>query len=172
MATTTTNLVLRKPDTTDLINVTTDLNQNFDLVDGLFDAWTAYTPAWTSAGTAPALGNGTLIGRYRKMGKILDFRLLLTLGTTSTLGTGAWFFSLPATMAAAATPDQLCSVLCNLAALFYTGIATIAPAATVISPRCYAGGAGGALSLASGTIPTGTWAANDRLILSGRFELA
>lgn len=33
MATTTTNLGLRKPATTDLVNVTTDLSDNFDLID-------------------------------------------------------------------------------------------------------------------------------------------
>ena len=34
MATTTTNLSLRKPDLTDQVNVETDLNDNYDIIDG------------------------------------------------------------------------------------------------------------------------------------------
>jgi hypothetical protein len=65
--------------------------------DGLSWAtgWTAYTPTWTSTGTAPALGNGTLTGRYMQVGKSIVGRLTLTLGSTSTVGTGTYIFSHP-----------------------------------------------------------------------------
>ena len=36
-----------------------------------YGAWTAYTPTW-QATTAPSLGNGSLTGRYRKIGRTLD----------------------------------------------------------------------------------------------------
>lgn len=58
-------------------------------------AWAAYTPAWTSNGTAPALGNGTSVGAFRQEGKTVFFRIDLTFGSTSTFGTGAYRFSLP-----------------------------------------------------------------------------
>jgi len=58
-------------------------------------AWTAYTPAWTASGTAPSLGNGTLTGAYSQIGKTVHFRLDWTLGSTSTMGTGTYRWSLP-----------------------------------------------------------------------------
>lgn len=57
--------------------------------------WIAYTPAWTASGTAPAIGNGTLTGGYRRIGQQVDFWLEFTAGTTTTFGTGTWRFSLP-----------------------------------------------------------------------------
>lgn len=58
-------------------------------------AWDSYTPAWTSTGTAPALGNGTLTGFYKQVGKTVHVRIVLTLGSTSTVGTGTYRLSLP-----------------------------------------------------------------------------
>lgn len=57
--------------------------------------WSTYTPVWTSSDTAPALGNGTLTGRYIQVGKLVVVNIEAVFGTTSTFGTGAWFFSLP-----------------------------------------------------------------------------
>jgi len=56
---------------------------------------TAFTPTWASAGTQPALGNGTLTGQYERRGKRVTATLQLVAGTTTTFGTGAWSFSLP-----------------------------------------------------------------------------
>lgn len=58
-------------------------------------AFTAYTPAWTATGTAPALGNGTLSGSYYQIGKLVVCRIALTMGSTTTFGTGTYLFSLP-----------------------------------------------------------------------------
>lgn len=60
-------------------------------------AWTAYTPAWTATGTAPAIGNGTIVGKSLQIGKIVFFRITVTFGSTSTYGTGSYRFSLPTT---------------------------------------------------------------------------
>lgn len=58
--------------------------------------WSSYTPTWTSTGTAPAIGNGILEGRYVRIGNTIHFRIGLIPGGTTTYGTGAWFFALPA----------------------------------------------------------------------------
>lgn len=63
-------------------------------------AWTAYTPTWGASGTAPVLGNGTISGKYCIIGKTCFFYVLLTLGSTSTVGTGGWNFTLPTADAA------------------------------------------------------------------------
>jgi len=57
--------------------------------------WQSYTPTWTSSGTAPSLGNGTIVGKYVQQGKLVTFRVVLTLGSTSTIGTGQYNLSLP-----------------------------------------------------------------------------
>lgn len=59
-------------------------------------ARTSYTPTWGSTGTAPAVGNGTIDGEYRKVGRELDFAIYLVMGSTTTYGTGAYTFTLPA----------------------------------------------------------------------------
>jgi len=58
-------------------------------------AWTSYTPTWRSSGTQPVVGNGTLVGRYRQFGKTIVGGIILTLGTTSTVGTGTYSFDIP-----------------------------------------------------------------------------
>lgn len=113
MATSTTNYNLRKPSGADFVEVTTDINANMDTIDneikaldGRIDtleanAWADYTPTWSSSGTAPALGNGTLVARYRQTGKLVFVQFKLTTGSTTTYGTGTYRISLP--VAAAAT---------------------------------------------------------------------
>ena len=60
-------------------------------------AWTSYTPTWTSDSGTPSIGNGTLGGRYKQIGKTVFFNLKLTYGSTTTGGAGAWMFGLPVT---------------------------------------------------------------------------
>jgi hypothetical protein len=59
--------------------------------------WTAYTVAWTSTGTAPAIGNGTLQGAYLQIGKLVYVIIYFKAGSTTTFGTGSYLFSLPFT---------------------------------------------------------------------------
>jgi len=58
-------------------------------------AWTVFTPLWTSSGAAPAIGNGTLTGGYRQHGRTITVRWFWQAGSTTTFGTGTWFFSFP-----------------------------------------------------------------------------
>ena len=58
-------------------------------------AWETYTPSWTSTGTAPALGNGTIAGRYCRTGRSVTVAVALGMGGTTTYGTGTYSISLP-----------------------------------------------------------------------------
>jgi hypothetical protein len=60
-------------------------------------AWTSYTPTWTSDSSTPSIGNGSLAGRYKQIGKTVFFSMKLTYGSTTTGGAGAWMFGLPVT---------------------------------------------------------------------------
>jgi len=59
-----------------------------------------YTPSWTSTGTAPAIGNGTLSGRYFRVGNLIIAQIYWLAGSTTTFGTAAYRMSLPVTSAA------------------------------------------------------------------------
>ena len=76
-------------------------------------AWTSYGIIWSSAGVPPNLGDGTLVGYYKQIGKTVFVRVKLNWGSTTTGGTGHWLFSLPVP---AASPDGIqfpCSMLNN-----------------------------------------------------------
>jgi hypothetical protein len=68
-----------------------------DALKAATEAWTSYTPAWSSTGTAPAINNGTLTGGYAQLNKLFLFRILLTVGSSTTFGTGVLSLSLPGT---------------------------------------------------------------------------
>ena len=74
-----------------------------DIVD---PGWVTYTPAWTATSGNPAIGNGTISGRYRRVaspvGDMVEAEVILTMGGSTTYGTGAWRISLPVTAHAAA----------------------------------------------------------------------
>lgn len=76
-----------------------ELNKVRDSLKAVGDPWTAYTPVWTASTTNPTLGNGTLTGAYMQAGKLVIWRLKLTFGSTTTVGSGTWSFTLPATAA-------------------------------------------------------------------------
>jgi hypothetical protein len=60
-----------------------------------YAGWTTYTPSWSTGGTQPVIGNGTLTGRYRLTGKTLDLVIWMIAGSTTTFGTAQWVFSIP-----------------------------------------------------------------------------
>lgn len=78
-------------------------------------AWATYTPTWTSSGTQPSLGNGTLVGGYRREGTTLHVRGQLIVGSTSTVGTGDFRMALPSGMVAVAAQHQ------SMAAFWFSG---------------------------------------------------
>jgi len=57
--------------------------------------WQTYTPSWTSTGTQPALVDGTLVGTYTQIGDLIVAKASLTIGASTTFGTGNYSISLP-----------------------------------------------------------------------------
>lgn len=140
-----------------------------DAFTGIQAAWTAYTPAWTASTTAPVLGNGTLVGAYNRVGKTVDFRIVLTMGSTTTYGAGFYVFSLPVTPVAAGInilEYPVADVICHDASpsAVTPGIGAIFSTSEV-RPRSYAG------ATITPTAPF-TFASGDRIMLAGRYEAA
>lgn len=74
-------------------------------------AWTAYTPVWTAASSNPAIGNGTISGRYLQVGKVVHYYGRILAGSTTTYGSGDWRISLP--VAAQTTPGTTGAATCG-----------------------------------------------------------
>ena len=99
--------------------------------------WTAFTPSWGAVNSAPSVGNGSLVGRYRRLGpKTIMLRVFLTFGSTTSGGLGGWSFALPPGITAHAQGEQILPVkgyLAGLAANF-PGVAYVSPSGTAITP--------------------------------------
>ncbi|WP_328941513.1 hypothetical protein OG259_07520 [Streptomyces sp. NBC_00250] len=101
----------------------------------LISSWTSYTPSWTATGTAPVLGNGTIFGRYKIVGKVCTVAFEQVMGTTTTFGTGAWGWSLPFTAASPASSSTnfgyLGTARGHSATTWYTGAINVAKGSAI-----------------------------------------
>ncbi|MFM9596684.1 hypothetical protein ACKI1O_45850 [Streptomyces scabiei] len=155
------------------------LNQEIrDQFNSFFGAWTAYTPSWIAeggGGSNPTLGNGSLGGRYLKVGRTVDWVMQLTWGSTTTAGAGGgsenWMFGLPAQPATGFT-YRIASfdAFDNSTSLHYSGRGIYNTASgglvkTLVSDRADASG------IWDSTLPF-TYATGDILYGYGRFEAA
>lgn len=116
----------------------TDKDWLYNGTTWLPESWTAYTPTWTAATTAPSVGNGSLVAAYRYIGdKTIAVRIFLTVGSTTSGGAGAWGFSLPSGLSGVAGVEQAIAAKAYLAAgANYVGIGLVQSAApTVIRPQ-------------------------------------
>src|SRR4051794_8979925 len=92
---------------------------------GQSGGWTAYTP--TIGGVT--LGNGTVVGFYRKVGKTLHLRVRFVAGST-TVVTGAMSVSLPTGLTSSALPN-VGLVEIFIGAAIYSGVVDFGAAASV-----------------------------------------
>lgn len=139
-----------------------------DAMNGLFTAYTSYVPVWTGASTNPVPGNGTITGGYDRFGKLIRFRLQITMGSTTTYGTGQWRVTLPATPVSG---RWLFLVdLYDSGTGVRTGTArwNVAGYLDIYAPDTTAGAIDRAVT---GTVPQ-TWATSDALFISGSYEAA
>jgi hypothetical protein len=101
--------ITRITDTDDDGSGTTGTIHNNAWLQTVFDAielnwaWDTYTPSWTASSVNPAIGNGTISGRYFAIGKLVIAEIILTPGSTTTFGTGDYRLTVP-TAAAAGAP--------------------------------------------------------------------
>lgn len=96
----------------------------------ILGAWQSYTPTWTSGGTNPTLGNGTLTGQYMLIGKTCFASLTLTLGSTTSIGSGTYLFSVP--FNSAASTNYLGQARFTAAAV-WIGMCVLGPSSNLIN---------------------------------------
>lgn len=67
-----------------------------DAMDALAGPWTEYAPVWSQAGgTILYVGSGSIVGRYRKMGRTVFAQIRLERAADSNIGSDLWIFSTP-----------------------------------------------------------------------------
>lgn len=140
-------------------------------VDGanLNGAWTAYTPARHNGagGATLGVGNGTQTGHFKRQGQVVHFRISLLFGTTTSIGTDDYAFTLPLTPAVSVgiVGSAVLSDATNgkFFAKNWHGIGGL-EVVIVAENGDRVSGAGGGSPIA--------WASGDRIILAGSYEAA
>jgi hypothetical protein len=136
----------------------TEVDAYGDQIDSLTaPGWTTYVPVWTSGGTQPVLNNGTLSGRYRQPfgGDVVEVQIVLTMGSTSTFGTGAYLLSLP---------------VAGHASDIYVGVVRLLDSGTIDRPGCTKANTSTTVLIISdsgavtNTVPW-TWATGDQIVV-------
>ena len=129
--------------------------------------WTTFTPSFTGV----TVGNGTLVARYRKVGKTVDLYMKLTFGSTTSLSGSLNYFSLPFNLAT--TSDGLTCVgyaQDSSAAASYVAAAEF-NGNNIIWSVLAVGGTWGTTSRITSSNPY-TWATNDIYWFQVRYEAA
>lgn len=139
------------------------INANFAAIGA---AWTSFTPTWTGAGGNPAIGNGTLTGAYLQIGKTLHFRIAVTMGSTTTYGSGEWSFTLPNSLTSAGAKQIVPAAALDTGTAYRVGMGRVNASATAFFIASDGGGNGW-----SATVPH-TWASGDTLQVNGTIEVA
>ncbi|MBK3542528.1 hypothetical protein [Streptomyces sp. MBT60] len=147
------------------------MNQEIrDQFNSMFDVWTPYTPVWTSSGTNPNIGNGTVVARYMKVGRTCRVVVRQTMGSTTTYGTGAYLWTLPFTASSAATIDYLGSARLTGSDAWF-GQCVASTGGTQFSPVFPASATNTRSATQSGTVPE-TLAAGHVLRMSLEYQTA
>jgi len=138
-----------------------------DNLKAVGDPWTAYTTTWTATTTNPVLGNGTMTAHYIAAGNWITFRIRVTMGSTTTYGTGASFgWTLPFTAVSAAVGDPVggSTIYDSNVSTYYPQHAFLVATTTVV--MAYESG-----NRVSPTSPI-AWATGDKIQIQGCYEAA
>lgn len=100
------------------LSVTDTILQAFNKIAGLIDndAWVSYTPSLSGI----TLGNGTLTGSYKKIGRTVFYRVSLTFGSTTSI-TGAVYIGTPTTIVGSAAQPLAEVFLLDANVGYYSG---------------------------------------------------
>jgi hypothetical protein len=133
-------------------------------------AWTAYTPSWTAASSNPSIGDGTLEGWYKVVGKTCFVRGNIAMGSTTTFGSGEWYVSMPFTASHADAILMTANLLDNGTAWYNATVNGARSGFNYIAPLQFQTSSGTANDV-NATQPF-TWANSDRFLWNGSFEIA
>lgn len=138
-------------------------------------AWKSWTPTW--AGGTPAIGaDGNIAAKYTQFGKTVVFRMILTSGSLTTFGSGAWSFTLPVVSAQSLTTFMAIgtwTALSTTGGNVYMGITTLNASTTAFSGIYHSAATDGLAAQQLGSANPVAWTAGQSIILmNGRYEAA
>lgn len=138
-----------------------------DALTGIQAAETSYSPTWTSSGTNPVLNNGSITALWTRVGKMVDVIIVTALGSTTTIGTGIYSWTLPATarLGSRVAVNGGCIFTDASASLDLGGLTPMLGSTTTVTVRNAAGGGLGA------TVPV-VPAVGDLISIAFRYEAA
>jgi hypothetical protein len=133
--------------------------------------WTSYTPTLITDGSGadPTLGNGTIYGRWTRIGQLIYYNVMLTAGTTTKRGVGYMQITLP--VAALSTPILYHS---NQSLVSVPGAGTWWGGSLVkdnLVFRTYTGMSDGRSGIVSGTTPA-SFPTGSIIVWTGCYEAA
>jgi hypothetical protein len=134
-----------------------------DAIQALASATTSYTPSWTASTTNPTIGNGTITGAYTQIGKMVFVRIQITMGSTTTYGSGQYSISLP--VAPVATQAIQALLTDDSGAVRYDGVCWLTTGTGIF--RIVVGYTASAGMTATSPI---TLATSDSLVITGWYE--
>lgn len=117
----------------------------------------SFIPVWTSTGTQPSIGNGSISGKYILSEKTIEVNISFTAGSTTTFGTGSYRFSFGVGMSTTVSPVATCRLL-DSGTAYYTCIGTLASSTSIALQRDTSGDVGA-------TSPM-TWANGDGALIT------
>jgi hypothetical protein len=143
-------------------NLTVDVDQT---------AWTAYTPTWTAASTNPVIGNGTIQGYYKVIGKTCFVRGNIAMGSTTTFGSGEWYVSMPFTASHADAILMTVTLLDNGSAWYNATLNGARAGFNTKAAMQFVNHNNGTAGDVNATNPF-TWTNTDRFIWNGSYQIA
>ena len=132
------------------------MNVNVGTVSGNVPAW---TPTWTSSGTAPAIGDATVLKDYIRNGNAVTLSFSVAFGASSTFGTGQYSFALPCAHVGSAAAIGSAILIDSSTSNIYTASVYVGPAASTAQIYVTASGA----TTAVGAAVPFTWAQSDSI---------
>jgi hypothetical protein len=133
-------------------------------------SWISYTPTWVAT-TNPVIGNGTLTGAYKLIGKTCFVRGSILMGSSTTFGSGEWHVGLPFTASNADGIQILVSILDAGSAWYNAQMNGARAGFTNRTAIQYVNISNGTADSISATTPI-TWASGDRFMWNGSYEIA
>lgn len=172
MAGTTTNFGWTYPTNTDYVKdgatamqtIATSIDTSLNSLTGTSTAWQNWTPTFTNL----TVGNGTLVARYSKINKTVNFEVKFTLGSTSSISSNPTM-TLPVT-GYQANSGKISGFFEDAGSNAYIMFPNTS-SALVVFYAVNAGGTFGSLGTVSATSPF-TWTTNDFIALTGSYEAA
>lgn len=125
--------------------------------------WLSYTPATSGL----VIGNGTLVGRYMRVGRMVSFALRFDFGSTSSVA-GAINMEVPVAMIASYSVAETSVRVLGFDASAGARYTMHAASTSTIAFQLY-GDATGAWPVMSATVPF-TWATGDVIMAAGTYE--